>query len=173
VIVRGRIVGGLAWVCAAVLMLGDALAAAPAWNQGDNVKAAAKQLADIQQRQGAEGAVRFISACYKTHGLASQYSKAYEGCVAQDYMQARALALVYARVDDATLKQKGIPTAEAVTRSLNARLNAAFAKYQIRPEDGQSFVRLVETQGVPVYLSLVFPKSAGDVTPTQPSNKKQ
>jgi hypothetical protein len=157
---------------ALIVRVDEANAAAPAWNQGENIQAAAKQLADIQQRQGAEGAVRFISACYKTHGLASKYSKAYEGCVAQDYMQARALALVYARVDDATLKQKGIPTAEAVTQSLNARLNAAFAKYQIRPEDGQSFVRLVETQGVPIYLSIVFPKSAGDVTPTQPPNKK-
>jgi hypothetical protein len=153
-------------------IVGGAKAASPAWNQGENIQAAAKQLAEIQQRQGAEGAVRFISACYKTHGLASKYSKAYEGCVAQDYIQARALALVYARVDEATLKQKGMPTAQAVTQSLNARMNAAFAKYQIASEDGQSLVRLVETQGVPIYLSIVFPKSAGDVTPTQPPNKK-
>ncbi len=151
---------------------GGAVAAAPAWNQSDNVKAAAKQLAGIQQREGAEGAVRFISACYKTHGLASAYSKSYEGCVAQDYMQARALALVYSRVDEATLKQKGMPTAEAVTRALNARMNAAFAKYRMSQDDGRKLVQLVESQGVPIYLSIVFPKSAGDVTPAQPSNKK-
>jgi hypothetical protein len=157
---------------ALIVRVDEANAAAPAWNQGENIKAAAKQLAEIQQRQGAEGAVRFISACYKTHGLASKYSKSYEGCVAQDYMQARALALVYARVDETTLKEKGIPTVQDVTQSLNVRMNAAFAKYQIASQDGQSFVRLVETLGVPVYLSIVFPKSVGDVTPTQPPNKK-
>jgi hypothetical protein len=170
----GRSVARLTAVVGFALLsfLGDAKAASPNWNQSENIKAAAKQLAEIQQRQGAEGAVRFISACYKTHGLASAYSKSYEGCVAQDYMQARALALVYARVDEATLKQKGIPTVQDVTQSLNVRMNAAFAKYQIAAQDGQSFVRLVETLGVPVYLSIVFPKSAGDVTPTQPPNKK-
>jgi hypothetical protein len=134
----------------------------PDWDRVANVKSAAVQIGGIQKRDGVDRAFKFIGACYKTHGLASAYSKAFEGCIAQDYIQSRALSLVYDRVDAATLKRMGSPTSEQIMMSLNARLNSAFSKYEIPVRDGQDFVRLVETQGVPVFLSIVFPPKDGD-----------
>jgi hypothetical protein len=160
---------------AVLLALGSSAAFAAgnvAWNQAENVKGAANQIGDIQKREGAARAVKFIGACYATHGLSSAYSKAFEGCIAQDYMQSRALAMIYARVDEVALKKMGSPTSDEIAKSLNQRMGAAFAKYKISVSDGQQFVKLVEEQGVPVFLKIIFPKREGGAPSEQPKDKQ-
>jgi hypothetical protein len=143
----------------AVLLGSGAAVAAPDWDRVANIKGAAAQIGDIQAREGADRAFKFIAACYRTHGLASKYSKAFEGCIAQDYMQSRALALVYERVEPEQLRRIGAPSAADVMSTLKNRLGAAFGKYAIPSAEGQDFLRLVETHGMPVFVKAVFKKA--------------
>lgn len=131
--------------------------AKPDWDQVANIKAAAQNISEIQKRSGADAAYKFISACYKTHGLASVYNKAFEGCIAQDYVQSRALALVYQRLPAENLKSIGAPSTGELTQALQKRLSAAFAQYKIAAPDGEAFLKLVDTHGMPVFMKVVFP----------------
>lgn len=135
-------------------------AAKPDWDRIANVKAAAQQIGEIQKTKGVDAAYKFISACYKTHGLSSQYSRWFEGCIAQDYIQSRTLALVYERLPAAQLKTMGAPSATEVIEALRRRLGAAFAQYKIPPADGQAFLTIVEAQGIPIFMKAVFPEQA-------------
>jgi hypothetical protein len=164
------LVGVLGLASVALSQIAQA-AAKPAWDQVANIKSAATQIADIQKRDGAQGAMRFISACYKTHGLATAYSKFFESCIAQDYMQSRALALVYARVPSETLKKSGAPSPADVAKFLDGRLSAAFSQYDIKPSEGQDLIRLIETHGMPVFLSTVFPDSDRSSQPPSQTNR--
>ncbi|MBX9924916.1 MAG: hypothetical protein K2Y05_01035 [Hyphomicrobiaceae bacterium] len=141
------------------LAISSPVAAAPeiAWDRVANVKAAAQNIGDIQKRAGADAAYKFIGACYKTHGLASAFSKAFEGCIAQDYVQSRALALVYGRLSPEQLNQIGAPSADQLIVALQRRLGAAFGQYKIPAADGEAFLKLVDTHGMPVFMSTVFP----------------
>ncbi|MCK9911167.1 hypothetical protein MXD81_18600, partial [Microbacteriaceae bacterium K1510] len=97
----------LAAGAACTISLGAAsLAAAqdPKWDQVENIKDAALRLAQIQRTQGATKAFTFIDACYRTHSLSSEYTKAFEACIAQDYMETQVLSLVYSRMAPEALK---------------------------------------------------------------------
>ncbi len=61
-------------------------------------------------RQGATKAFVFIDACYKTHSLSSEYTKAFEACIAQDYLETQILALIYSRMPPEALKRMGAPS---------------------------------------------------------------
>lgn len=156
---RCRAVQGLALAVALLGQMALGAAATPDWDKVANVKSAARQIGEIQRSRGVEAAYKFISACYKTHGLASKYSKAFEGCIAQDYLQSRALALVYERLPADRLKSMGAPTANEVIVSLQKRLGAAFAQYKITAGDGEAFLKLVDRHGMPAFMALVFPNA--------------
>ncbi len=162
--------GGL---LAALLVSTQALAAAPSpdWNRVDNIKAAAAQIGEIQARGGVEQAFKFISACYKTHSLATKYSKAFEGCIAQDFIVSRALIEVYVRVPPETLQKMGAPTPEQLHHSFQGRAATAFAQYDVASKDVLALRDIAEKQGLPVFLKIVFPKSDEKSSP-QPEPKK-
>src|SRR5262249_39364288 len=80
-----------------------AAAEVPDWDQAANIKDAALRLAEMQRTQGATRAFEFINACYKTHSLSSNYTKAFEACIAQDYLETQVLALIYSRMPAETL----------------------------------------------------------------------
>ena len=136
-------------------------AAVPDWDRVANVKHAAEQIGDIQAKGGAERAFRFITACYKTHSLASAYSRPFESCIAQDFMLSQTLALIYERLDPAVLKRIGVPTKDMLQQSLNQRVNGAYANYQMPPSEGYALKAIVDEHGMPVFFKYVFPK--GDV----------
>ena len=140
----------------------SALAAAPDWDRVANVKAAAVQIGEIQVQQGADKAFKFITDCYKTHGLAAAYSKAFEGCIAQDFMLMEALAAIYSRVDPKVLQQNGVPSVAQLVDRLNERVSGAYANYQMPPGEGQALRKIVDTYGMPVFLKIIFPKKDGD-----------
>jgi len=142
-----------------------------AWDRIGNVEKAAAQIGEIQVRQGVEQAFKFISACYKTHGLASAYSKAFEGCIAQDYMVSKALVQIYSQIPNETLKMNGAPTAEQIDESFKKRASGAFALYKRTPADALALRGVVEQHGLPVFFKTVFPDGNGATS--SPQNEKK
>jgi hypothetical protein len=136
-------------------------AAAPDWDRPANIKSAATQIGEIHARGGADTAFKFIVACYKTHGLASKYSKAFEGCIAQDLMLMEVLARIYARVPPEDLARTGVPSPEVLVHSLNQRVGSALAQYKIAPSEGLAIKALVDKHGMPEFLRIVFPPKDG------------
>jgi hypothetical protein len=111
----------------------------------------------MQRRQGATKAFEFIDACYKTHILSSDYTRALEACIAQDYMETQVLALVYSRIPVETLKKMGAPTPQLLARTMSIRVGQAFANYKVPAERIKAFKQLVDRHGFPVFFSALFP----------------
>jgi hypothetical protein len=148
-------------ICAAGLLgIGATSAAAaqdPAWNQVDNIKDAALRLAQIQRTQGATKAFTFIDACYRTHSLSSEYTKAFEACIVQDYLETQILALVYSRVDPESLKRMGAPSPDMLAQTMTRRVGAAFAQYKVSKERIAEFKRNMDEHGFPLFFKTLFP----------------
>lgn len=148
-------------ICAAGLVgVGvTSLAAAqdPDWDQVENVKDAALRLAQMQRTQGATKAFTFIDACYRTHSLSSKYTKAFEACIAQDYLETQILALVYSRVDPESLKRMGAPSPGMLAQTMTRRVGAAFAQYKIPKERIAEFKRNVDQHAFPLFFKTLFP----------------
>ncbi len=137
-------------------------AASPAWSQQENIVEAAKHIALVQRKQGAQKAVDFIDACYRTHSLASTYTRAFEACIARDYILSQALAGLYAQIPPEELKKRGAPSPASLTRAMGQRVAAAFKQYDVSPELAESFRVLVEKEGFPVFMAIAFPPAKDD-----------
>ena len=148
-----------------------AAASTPDLDRVANVETAARQIGEIQARGGVEQAFKFISACYKTHSLASKYSKAFEGCIVQDFIVSRALVEIYARVPPETLQKMGSPSPQQLDQSFRQRAASAFAQYNVATKDAVALADIVEKHGLPVFLKIVFPQSDAKSSP-QPEPKK-
>jgi hypothetical protein len=129
----------------------------PKWDQVANIKEAATRLAQMQRTQGATKAYVFIDACYRTHSLSTDYTKAFESCIAQDYLETQVLALIYSRMSPDALKRMGAPTPDMLAESMGRRVGAAFAKYKISPEQIAQFKRNVDEHGFPLFFQSLFP----------------
>ena len=157
-----RLFRAAVWIALAALSGFPPAQAAPDWDRVANVKSAAVQIGEIQVNQGADRAFKFITDCYKTHGLAAAYSKAFEGCIAQDFMLMEALVAIYSRVDPKVLQQNGVPSVAQLQDRLSQRVSGAFANYQMPPAEGLALKKIVDTYGMPVFLKIIFPKKDGD-----------
>ncbi len=129
----------------------------PDWDQSANIKDAALRIAEIQRTQGASKAFDYISDCYKTHSLSSEYTKAFEGCIAQDYLETQILALVYSRLPPETLKKLGAPEPKQLAETMGQRVTAAFASYKIPVARVEKFKKIVDEDGFPVFFKALFP----------------
>ena len=163
---RARERRGPAWRAFAAGALGIVLTASstaaytkPDWDQAANVKEAAERLAVIQKRQGATAAFKFIDACYRTHSLSSEYTRAFEACIAQDYLETRVLALIYSRMSPETLKARGMPTPQMLADTMGRRIVSAFKNYDVPVQDVRAFKKLVDEHGFPVFFKALFPNS--------------
>ena len=164
---RHRRIALLAWIgCCGPAAAGAA--SPPDWDRVANVKHAAEVLGEIQAQGGADQAFRFISACYKTHSLAAAYSRAFESCIAQDFMLSQTLALIYDRIDPAVLKRMGAPTRDILQQTLNQRVNGAYATYEMPPSEGNALKAIVDEHGMPVFFKFVFPKGQGAPAEAKP-----
>jgi len=132
-------------------------AADPDWDQVANIKEAATRLAELQRTQGATRAFAFIDACYKTHSLSSQYTKAFEACIAQDYLETQILTLIYSRLPPETLKRMGAPNPAMLVNSMGKRVTAAFATYKMPADQMATFAKLVDEHGFPIFFQALFP----------------
>jgi hypothetical protein len=134
-----------------------ASAGKPDWDQVANIKEAATRLAQMQRTQGATRTFAFIDACYKTQSLNSNYTKAFEACIAQDYLETQVLALIYSRLPPETLQKLGAPTPELLAETMGKRIETAFATYDVPAERVQAFKQLVDQHGFPVFFKALFP----------------
>ncbi len=142
-----------------LLAVGVPLAAAgkPDWDQVANIKEAASRLAQMQRTQGATRTFAFIDACYKTHSLNSDYTKAFEACIAQDYLETQVLALIYSRIPPETLKKMGAPTPQLLAETMGRRIATAFASYDVPTARVKAFKKLVDEHGFPLFFKALFP----------------
>jgi hypothetical protein len=156
----GTIARAAALAAAAVIgMSTTSLVAAqdPKWDQVENIKEAATRLAQMQRTQGATKAFVFIDACYRTHSLSTDYTKAFEACIAQDYLETQVLALIYSRMSPEQLKKTGAPSPQMLAESMGRRVGAAFSKYKISPDQIATFKRNVDEHGFPLFFQALFP----------------
>jgi len=127
------------------------------WDRIANIKDAATRLAGLQRRRGASRAYEFIDACYRTHMLSEEYTKALEACIAQDYMETQVLALVYSRVPPDALRRQGAPSPRLLADAMGQRITAAFANYKMPVSYVEDFKKLVDQHGFPLFYNKLFP----------------
>ena len=146
----------------------------PSWDRAANIKDAAERLGVLHQREGSQGVIKFIDACYRTHLLASEYNQALEACLAADYMHSRVLAEIYARVPLEERVKNKAPSPELITSTMAARFGRAFEQYKVPPSEADVFKKLVDTHGFPVFVKAVFPKAqaAPDGEPSKGKKEK-
>jgi hypothetical protein len=131
----------------------------PDWDQIANIKEAATHLAKLQKTQGATKAYAFIDACYRTHQLSSKYTRAFEACIAQDFLETQILTLIYSRLPPETLKRMGAPTTDMLAATLSRRVTTAFANYKMPQAKAEAFAKLVDEHGFPLFFQELFPNS--------------
>jgi hypothetical protein len=145
----------------------------PKWDQVENIKEAATRLAQMQRTQGATKAFVFIDACYRTHSLSSAYTKAFEACIAQDYLETQILALIYSRMSPEALKRTGAPSPQMLAETMSRRVGAAFGKYKVTPEQIAAFKKNVDEHGFPLFFQSLFPDAKMPIpktlTPSSPA----
>jgi hypothetical protein len=154
---RARIASLLLPAALMLLAVPAAFAGKPDWDQVANIKDAATRLAQMQRTQGATRAFAFIDACYKTHSLNSSYTKAFEACIAQDYLETQVLALIYSRLQPDTLRKMGAPSPQMLADTMSKRIGAAFATYDVPKERIEAFKKNVDEHGFPVFFEALFP----------------
>lgn len=144
-----------------LLISATAAYAAPGnWDHAANIKDAAQRLAKLHKREGSTGVLKFVEACYRTHLLASDYSKAMEACMAQDYMHTRILTTIYGKLPEDQRKRLGMPSPELIAGGFNQRVVTTFQQYKVSLADAEDFKKQVDTHGFPVFVKAVFPKGA-------------
>jgi hypothetical protein len=147
-----------------------ALAAKPGWDQLANIKVAAERLAQLQRARGALGTFKFISDCYRTHGLASAYSEYFEACIVQDYIHSILTASVYQRIPKDARERMGAPEPDALVAAMKHRISEAFARYKVPPAEARAFILLIDQQGLKVFGEARFPE--GPAPAEQPEERK-
>lgn len=143
------------------------------WDRAANIRESAEHLVSLQRKGGALGAYKFISACYKTHMLAERYSKPLEACIAQDYMLTQTLVTIYGRLAPEARKEIHAVEPAALARALSVRVSGVLTQYKLSEEDGLEIKRLVDKEGMPLFLAKSFPKAgqgvpAADKPPASP-----
>jgi hypothetical protein len=142
----------------------SAVMAAPApsmakgtWDHVANIKDSAKRLAILHLREGSPGVLKFLDACYRTQMLSSEFTAGLESCMAQDYMHSQVLAKIYAKIPQADRVRMGVPAPEDIANGMGQRFVAAFAQYKISVKEAAAFKKLVDKDGLPIFVNAVFP----------------
>jgi hypothetical protein len=141
---------------------GSPASAKETWDHVANIKDAAKRLGELHHREGSAGVLKFLDACYRTHMLASEFTQGLESCMAQDYMHTQVLAKIYAAVPEADRQRMGTPSPEQIANSMGQRFVAAFSQYKIGVKEAEAFKKLVDKNGLPVFVKAVFPQHKPD-----------
>lgn len=132
------------------------------WDQVANIKDMATHIGTVQRRQGADKALAFIDACYRTHSLGSVYSKSFEGCIVADFLLAQALVAVINQVPADDLRKKGMAAPEDITRAVQARIGSAFGQYGVTGAEANAFIALTKQHGTEPFLKAVFPNAGSE-----------
>lgn len=143
------------------------------WDHTANIKDAAQRLVKLHRREGSAGVLKFLDACYRTHLLASDFTKGLEACMAQDYMHTKVLATIYAKLPDAQRERLHVPSPVAIADGMNKRFVSSFMQYKVTVTDADDFKLQVDKVGFPLFVKGVFPKgTAGQQDPAKPEAAK-
>ena len=171
---RGILV--LSWFLLSIFTSLAAQAARGDWDHAANIKDAAGRLAVLHKREGSQGVLKFLDACYRTHLLASEFTKGLEACMAQDYMHTQVLATIYSKLPVEERTKLHVPSPEAMAQGMNQRFVTSFMQYKVTVSDGEDFKKLVDKYGFPVFVKAVFPKEPGGASdaskPSSPAGAK-
>lgn len=137
------------------------------WDQVANIKDAAQRIAKLQQSKGADAAMRFIDACYRTHALASAYSAALESCIVQDYLETKFLTRIYAGLPADVLTRIRAPSAEVLGQAMGQRIVAAFNQYKVAVKEAEDLKGQVDIHGASVFLKIVLPEAGDEIDKMQ------
>lgn len=159
-----------AWIAASILLAGawPALATegaaadgafSPTWERSKSIKEASQRIAVMHRAKGPRAVYQFIDACYRTHGLASKYGEALESCFVQDYLETKMLVQIYSQMAPETRSQIGLASPEDLVGAMNGRMAAALKTYELPHEHAEELMRLVDAEGLPVFLAIVFPEA--------------
>ena len=172
---RGVFSGLLMAFCLIAVAGGPAPALAKeTWNHVANIKDAAKRLAALHRREGSAGVLKFLDACYRTQMLSSEFSQGLESCMAQDYMHSQVLARIYAKIPQAERVRMGVPAPEDIAKGMGQRFVAAFSQYKISIKQAEAFKRMVDKDGMPLFMKAVFPpRNSGDADADGDAGGKQ
>ena len=143
------------------------------WDRAANIKDAAERLGALHRREGTQGVIKFIDACYRTHMLASEYNKGLEACLAADYMHSRVLAEIYARVPAEERAKNKAPSPELITNTMAARFGRAYQQYKVPAAEADVFKKLVDTHGFPLFVKVIFPKAQAEPESGTAKDKKE
>jgi len=173
--VAGTLIAGWASMASAAGDAADVKAedAPPAWDQVASIRAAAERLGRLHRAKGAKAAYELIDNCYRTHSLASTYGEGYETCIAQDYLETRTLIQVYSRMPPEMLQKAGVPSPRQLAESMGRRISMAFSQYKKSQAYADEVRRLVDTHGLPVFLSIVFPEAVREMEQKNSNEKKR
>lgn len=148
----------LALAALAVAAFGASAGAAPgSWDHEANIREAVERLVLLHRKQGSNGVLKFLDACYRTHLLAGTFTQGLESCMAQDYAHSKVLVAIYAKIPRDKLKKVGAPTPAGIAGSMNQRFIKAFTQYNVTVADAEDLKRMFETVGVPIFIKGVFP----------------
>jgi len=157
------------------LVAGHAPAMAkPPWNQAANIREAAERLIELQRARGPLGTFKYIADCYRTHGLASRYSEAFEACIVQDYIHSTLTAALYQRIPKEEREKMRAPEPEALMQAMTQRIAQAFAQYKVPAGEAQAFLLLVNQHGLKEFGKLLSGEPApgeGQDRPPAPGSK--
>jgi hypothetical protein len=92
--------------------------------------------------------------------------------MAQDYMHTQILALIYSRIPEAERKRVGAPSPEELADSMGRRFVTAFSQYKKSVKDAEAFKKLVDKNGMPLFVKSVFangnsPDAGESITPDE------
>jgi len=133
------------------------------WNHVANIRDAATRLAVLHKREGSPGVLKFLDACYRTQLLSSDFSQGLESCMAQDYMHTQVLARIYAAIPEAERQRMGVPSPADIANGMGQRFVAAFAQYKMSVKEAEDFKKLVDKNGLPIFVHAIFPpRKPGD-----------
>jgi hypothetical protein len=155
-----RIIELLAGMALSVCLASTAYAAKGNWDHAANIKDAAGRLAALHKREGSQGVLKFLDACYRTHLLASDFTKGLEACMAQDYMHTQILATIYSKLPEEERAKLHVPSPEMMAQGMGQRFTTAFQQYKVAVAEANDFKALVDKYGFPVFVKAVFPKDA-------------
>lgn len=143
------------------------------WDQIANIKDAAQRIAKLQQSKGADAAMRFIDACYRTHALASTYSAALESCIVQDYLETKFLTRIYAGLPAEVLGKIRAPSPEQLGQAMGQRIVSAFNQYKVPVKEAEDLKGQVDIHGASVFLKIVLPQAGDDIDKIQSIMKSE
>lgn len=124
----------------------------------ENVRAAARQLAETEKAKGLGGAFTAMRECYGREMPQSfLMTRPLEQCVAQDMIISRVLAEFSTGLSPEGRKANNAPDPQATMQAMIERTIDVFTRMRVTPEDAKVFTDIVRVHGMDAYGKVRYP----------------